>query len=86
MTQNTQMTRKDLIAALLIEHPKIHLDGKLTCRCGYAYKLGESIAGHRAEVIEAGLTMLECGVSPDDVVDAVRGALKIVNGREVTRA
>jgi len=80
------MNRKELIAALLIEHPKIKVEGNLTCRCGHVYKLGESIAGHRAEVIEAGLVMLECRVGPVDILDAVRGALKIVHAGEDTSA
>lgn len=53
------MSRVDTIEEVLIYHHKRKTPDGLECGCGYKYRLGESIARHPAEVIDAALTYAE---------------------------
>lgn len=55
--------RIQLIATVLIQHGTV--PGP-SCHCGHRYRLGASIAEHRATVLDAALTLHEAGSEDHD--------------------
>jgi hypothetical protein len=62
--------RVDLIDQMLSLHQKHKATGVLVCRCGYEFRIGESIHLHRAEVIVAAIALLEAGIDRDRIPEA----------------
>lgn len=71
------MSRREVIAALVLQH--VTQPGAV-CACGHLYALGELTSHHKADAIDVGLTLIESGVEPHSIIDAVNTAL-IVSGR-----
>lgn len=70
------MTRAQQIAAELIEHGT-KADGH--CACGHEYRAADSIATHRADAIDAALTLHAAGVPDTAVHEAVTGVLALTH-------
>jgi hypothetical protein len=70
------MTRAQQIAAELSEHGT-QADGR--CACGHEYRAGDSIAAHRADAIDAALTLHTAGVPDTAVHEAVTAVLALTH-------
>lgn len=74
--------RVETIVAVLLDHGT--KSGGI-CYCGHKYRPGDSIAHHRAEAINVGISLAECGVPNTAINEAVRTALAILeNGTAAT--
>lgn len=64
--------RREAIAMVLIYHGTL-AGGK--CMCGYVYKLGESIAHHKADAVEAAIALNAAGMATEDIPAGVAAVL-----------
>lgn len=72
------MDRVQIISAELLKHGTV--PGP-QCHCGHKYRLGDSIADHRAEAIDVALTLHGAGITDTALTGASITTFKLTERR-----